>query len=102
RLSFKMDTFLPKTAIDYPVLLKRALASGDYTADVRLKVPAAGSAAAHTVTPRPAFSVSKEGAPQVFTSAAPPPAPPGAVASSSSSSSTWIVIAAVARLPAPP
>ena len=27
-LPFKMDTFLPQTAIDYPVLLKKALGGG--------------------------------------------------------------------------
>jgi WxL interacting protein linking bacterial and host surfaces len=96
RLTFKMDTFLPQTAIDYPVLLKRALAPGDYTADVRLKVPAAGSAPARTFSARPTFSVSKEGVAKVFTSAAPQQAPPGTVASNSSSSSTWIIVAVIA------
>ena len=31
-LSYTMDTFLPQTAIDYPILLKKALAPGDYRA----------------------------------------------------------------------
>ena len=34
-----MDTFLPQTAIDYPVLLKKALAPGDYSAIVQLSIP---------------------------------------------------------------
>ena len=35
-LPFKMDTFLPQTAIDYPVLLKKALAAGEYQTKVSL------------------------------------------------------------------
>ena len=35
-LPFTMDTFLPQTAIDYPLLLKTALAAGDYRAAVTL------------------------------------------------------------------
>ncbi|MFL5929552.1 MAG: WxL protein peptidoglycan domain-containing protein, partial [Gaiellaceae bacterium] len=95
RLGFKMDTFLPQTAIDYPLLLKKALPPGSYTAEIRLNVPRVGSAPAHAVTARPAFSVSKQDVKQVFTSAAPQQAPPGTVASSGSSSSTWIIVAVV-------
>jgi hypothetical protein len=95
RLAFKMDTFLPHTAIDYPLLLKKALAPGSYRADIHLSVPAAGGARAHVVSARPAFSVSKQDVTQVFTSATPQQTPPGTVASSSSSSSTWIIVAAV-------
>jgi hypothetical protein len=88
-LPFKMDTFLPQTAIDYPVLLKKALVPGDYSAAVSLNVvPAAGSPI--TVKARQAFSVSKENVKQVFTSAAPQAPPPGT--ESSSSSTPWAVI----------
>ena len=42
-LTFKMDTFLPQTAVDYPMLLKKALRPGDYRAKVQLvlRVPPA-------------------------------------------------------------
>ena len=88
-LPFRMDTFLPQTAIDYPVLLKKALAPGDYSALITLHVvPTAGSPI--TVTAKPSFSVSKDEVKQVFTSAAPQAAPPGS--ESSSSSTPWAVI----------
>lgn len=35
-LTFTMDTFLPHTTIDYPVLLKKALPAGNYSAAVSL------------------------------------------------------------------
>jgi opacity protein-like surface antigen len=95
-LTFKMDTFLPETAIDYPLLLKKALAPGDYTANIRVSVPAAGGAQARIVTAHPAFSVSKQDVQQVFTSAAPQKPPPGVAAASSSSKTPWAVIAAAA------
>jgi len=89
-LPFTMDTFLPQTAIDYPVLLKKDLAPGDYTALVKLNVvPTAGSPI--TVTAKRTFSVSKDDVKQVFTSAAPQVAPPGST-SGSSSSTPWALI----------
>src|SRR4051794_20136534 len=95
-LPFKMDTFLPQTAIDYPLLLKKALAPGDYKANVTLSVPAVGGAPAHTVSASPTFSISKQDVQQVFTSATPQAPPPGVTASSGSSNTTWIVVAAIA------
>ena len=95
RLTFKMDTFLPQTAIDYPLLLKQGLAPGNYTADIRLAVPGAGNAAPRVVSSKPSFTVSKADVKRVFTWPTPQQAPPGTVASSSSSSSTWIIVAAV-------
>jgi hypothetical protein len=92
-LTFKMDTFLPETAIDYPTLLKKALPPGDYSARVELRVPAASGAAAKVVTAHPTFSVSKEDVKQVFTSAAPQTPPPGATGSSSLSGTRWPVLA---------
>jgi hypothetical protein len=94
-LTFKMDTFLPETAIDYPVLLKKALPPGDYTATVRLAVPAASGAAAQLVTAHPSFSVSKQDVQQVFTSAAPQTPPPGATGTADSST-PWPLFAAIA------
>src|SRR4051794_5551096 len=87
-LVFRMDTFLPRTAIDYPVLLKKALPAGDYTASVRLKVPGGTTFAA-----KPGFSVSNEDVKQVFTSATPQAAPPTAAGTSSSGVPGWVWIA---------
>ena len=95
-LPFKMDTFLPHTAIDYPMLLTKALPPGDYRAKVRLVVPAVAGAAGKTVVAQPAFSVSKQDVTQVFTSSKPTQTTPGTVTSAKGSSSTpWAVIAAV-------
>ena len=88
-LPFKMDTFLPQTAIDYPLLLKRALPAGDYVASVTLK-----AAGAPTVTAKPSFSVSSADVKQVFTSASPTQAPPGIA--SNGSSKPWALIGAAA------
>ena len=48
-LPFTMDTFLPQTAIDYPLLLKTALGAGDYRAAVTLRVPGSQDVLGHTV-----------------------------------------------------
>jgi hypothetical protein len=93
-LPFKMDTFLPETAIDYPLLLKKALPPGEYTANIRLAVPGVSGAAAKVVTAHPTFSVSKQDVQQVFTSAAPQTPPPGAVGASTTSNTPWAVIGA--------
>jgi hypothetical protein len=93
-LTFKMDTFLPQTAIDYPLLLKKALPPGDYSARVQLSIPAVSGAAAKVVSAHPSFSISKQDVQQVFTSATPQTAPSGTTASGSSSKPPWILIAA--------
>lgn len=96
-LSFGMDTFLPHTAIDYPVLLKKALPPGKYSATVRLVLPSTEGLAARTVTARPSFDVSKADVQQVFTSSSPTQAPPGGtVASTSSGLPTWVYAAIAA------
>ena len=96
-LPFKMDTFLPHTAIDYPMLLTKALPPGDYHAKVRLVVPGVAGAPGKTVVAQPAFSVSKQDVTQVFTSSKPTQTTPGTRAAAQGSSSTpWAVIAAVA------
>jgi hypothetical protein len=96
-LSFGMDTFLPHTEIDYPVLLKRALPPGQYSAVVRLVLPSHEGLAARTVTSRPSFSVSKSDVQQVFSSSSPTQAPPGGtVASTSSGLPTWAYAAIAA------
>jgi hypothetical protein len=94
-LTFKMDTFLPETAIDYPTLLKKALPPGDYSARVNLSVPGVSGAAAKIVTAHPSFSISKEDVQQVFTSAAPQKPPPGTASASSVADKPWPLIAAV-------
>jgi len=93
-LTFKMDTFLPQTAIDYPLLLKKALPPGDYSANVHLSTPAVSGAAPKIFSAHPTFSISKADVQQVFTSAAPQTPPPGTGAASSSSKPPWILIAA--------
>ena len=98
-LPFTMDTFLPQTAIDYPLLLKKALGAGDYLAGIRLVSPATAGAPTEVVTAKPAFSVSNEDVKQVFSSAQPTQSPP--VASSSSPSSgvpSWVYVAAGAAI----
>ena len=86
QLPFTMDTFLPHTAIDYPVLLKKALAAGTYTASVSL------DAAAKHFAATPQLTVSQTDVKQVFTSASPTQLP--AASSSSGSSLPWALIAA--------
>jgi hypothetical protein len=95
-LPFKMDTFLPETAVDYPLLLKKALPPGDYSATVKLTVPGVSGAAGKVITAHPAFSISKQDVRQVFTSAAPQTPPPGAVGASSTSKKPWLLIGAAA------
>jgi hypothetical protein len=95
-LTFKMDTFLPQTAIDYPLLLKKALPPGDYKTSIRLLVPEASGAAAQVVTAHPAFSISKQDVQQVFTSAAPQKPPASAVGATGASDQPWPLIAAAA------
>lgn len=96
-LPFTLDTFLPRTAIDYPLLLKKALGPGDYSAFVKLSIPAAGGAAARTVTARPRFTVSNSDVKQVFSSAQPTQAPPaGVVDSSSTGIPRWAYVVAAA------
>jgi hypothetical protein len=95
-LTFKMDTFLPHTAIDYPVLLKKALPPGDYTARVHVVVPGVSGAPTLTVRAAPAFTVSKQDVQQVFTSATPQKPPPGVSSSDNDSKLPFGIIAAAA------
>ena len=92
-LPFVMDTFLPQTAIDYPILLKKALLAGDYQARVSLTFPGANGAQKTISATRP-FAVSKTDVQQVFTSSKPTQQPAagsttGSAESSSSSSTPW-------------
>jgi MYXO-CTERM domain-containing protein len=98
-LPYTMDSFLPQTEIDYPLLLKKALGPGDYVAGVHLVAPGVAGAATKVVTSRPSFSVSKSDVEQVFTSSNPTQAPPASSSSSSSSGvPTWVYIVAGAAV----
>lgn len=94
-VAFTMDTFLPHTAIDYPVLLKKALAPGNYSAIVRVSVPEIAGAKGTRVDVTRPLVVSKQDVTQVFTSAT-PQAPPPVAATSGTSSTPWAVIAGAA------
>lgn len=100
--TFKLDTFLPGTAIDYPVLLpKQALAPGDYRAAVTLTY---GSAAigyrraagpTQTISRTFPFSVSAGQYRSVF-HGAPPLKTPQAASSSSGGGMSPVLIAGIA------
>ena len=97
-LTYAMDTFLPQTSIEYPLLLSKALPPGDYTARIRLTSPGASPASADTtVTATRSFSVSNHDVTQVFTSSKPTQVPSSATGATSSSSSTpWALIVGTA------
>jgi WxL Interacting Protein, peptidoglycan binding domain len=91
---FQMDTFLPRTSVDYPVVLKKALGAGTYTAVVHLSYPGASGGEA-TVTATPAFTVSRQNVQQVFTSSNPTQAASGPTGSSGGGTSTLTIVAIV-------
>jgi hypothetical protein len=83
-----MDTFLPQTAIDYPILLKKALPAGNYQASVLLHVPGVAAASAKVVKSSPSFVVSDAQVKQVFSSSQPTQAPPAGTSSTTTTSSS--------------
>jgi hypothetical protein len=93
-LPFAMDTFLPQTSIDYPILLKKAIGPGSYTAKVVLDTPPVGHVPEHRFVAQPSFSISKTDVKQVFTSAPPQQAPPGTGSSSGLSTVAYVGIGA--------
>ena len=94
KIPFKMDSFLPHTAIDYPVQLTKALPAGDYVASVQLTYDGAGSSGTATSSASPQFSVSNESVGKVFKPSKPTQVGPGGVvAASKSSSKTWEYVA---------
>jgi hypothetical protein len=98
-LTYAMDTFLPQTSIDYPLLLSKALSPGDYRARIRLTSPGASPGSADTlVTATRSFAVSSHDVTQVFTSSKPTQAPPASAtgATSGSSSTPWALIVGAA------
>jgi hypothetical protein len=97
-LRFTMDTFLPQTAIEYPVLLKQALAPGSYQAIVHVTVPGVPGLKGTTVDVTRPLTVSKQDVQQIFTSAAPTQTAPETTAApaTSSSSHSWPLIGLIA------
>jgi LPXTG-motif cell wall-anchored protein len=95
QLPFKMDTFLPQTSIDYPVLLKKALAAGEYQTKVSLSYPTPAGGR-KTITASPTLKISDENVKQVFTSAAPQKPPVGSGATDAGSSTPWALIGGIA------
>jgi hypothetical protein len=94
-IAFKMDSFLPHTAIDYPVQLKEALPPGGYVASVRLTYPGTGAAGAVMSSGAPQFTVSKENVQKVFKPGKPTVVGPGGVVAASGGGSSlykWLAI----------
>ena len=94
KIPIHMDTFLPHTAIDYPVQLTKALTPGHYVASVELTYPGTGTTGTVMSSAAPAFSVSSQSVQQVFNAGKPTQVGPGGVvAASKSSSSLWEYVA---------
>src|SRR5437764_3644015 len=85
---FALDTFLPKTAIDYPILLAHALEPGTYLASVTLSFAGADGAPT-TVRASPRFAISKRQVKQIFASA------PPTRRAAASSATPWLLIVAI-------
>jgi hypothetical protein len=101
--AFKLDTFLPGTAIDYPVLLpKQALAPGRYKAAVTLAYGAAAigyrraTGATQTVSRELPFTVTDDQYHAVFKGAPPLKAPQAAASSSGGGGMSPTLIAGIA------
>jgi len=93
-IPFRMDSFLPHTAIDYPVQLKRALLPGGYVASVRLIYPGAG-AGTEMSSATAQFAVSQENVQKVFKPGKPTSVGPGGVVAAPASSNSlykWLAI----------
>ena len=89
-IKFQMDTFLPHTSIEYPIVLKKGLPPGNYTAKVNLAY-AGASGGTQTVAATPSLVVSQASVAQVFKSTSPTKVSPGitsALKNSSSKSTT--------------
>jgi len=94
-IPFHMDSFLPHTAIDYPVQLKRALLPGDYVASVRLIYPGAGAGGTEMSSATAQFAVSQENVQKVFKPGKPTSVGPGGVVAAPASSNSlykWLAI----------
>ena len=89
RSPFRMDTFLPKTAIDYPLLLrKRAHVPGSvHGARSRSSYPNAVESVSQTITATPSFLCLEEGRDEGLQLGGAHPVRPGEQPAASSSSS---------------
>jgi hypothetical protein len=96
KIPFRMDTFLPHTAIDYPIQLTKALPPGDYTASVQLSYEGTGSTGIETSSAAPQFSVSQENVTKVFKPTKPTQVGPGGVVAASKGSSKLFEYIAIA------
>jgi len=95
RLPLQLDTFLPDTAIRYPVAVQRqALGAGQYRAKVALTYGASG-----VTSYEGEFSITAAQVAQVFPSAAPALAPPPIAATGASAAPTATITTAAARWP---
>jgi hypothetical protein len=106
-LRFAMDTFLPHTAIDYPIALRRPLPQGAYWAAVELRYAAGAPTGPRTAHAAPTFAISRQDVQRVFTSTSPTlPAPvassqdggPISSVSTGDHSSPWLWVALGAAL----
>jgi Bacterial protein of unknown function (DUF916) len=75
-LEFQMDTFLPHTSIQYPIVLKKGLPPGNYTANVSLSYTNAAGVK-QTIAATPPLKVSAASVAQVFKSSSPTTLSPG-------------------------
>jgi hypothetical protein len=103
--TFRLDTVVPRTAIDYPVLLPRqALPAGAYRADVQLRYAAAtigyrSSAGPQRIVRRSFdFAVSQKQYGALFQGTRPAPTPSQSMSRSSSPTPSILLAAAVALL----
>jgi len=70
-LRYTMDTFLPRTAIDYPITLRTALGPGRYTADVVLRARPLSGGRPVVVRAQRTFSIDSTQVKRVFSTAPP-------------------------------
>lgn len=93
-LRYTMDTFLPRTEIDYPLLLHTALGPGRYTAGVVLRArPLHGGGGSVLVRATRPFAVTSREVKKVFSSA---PPTKGAAPAPAGGGSSWTTAAAAA------
>jgi hypothetical protein len=81
-LRYTMDTFLPRTSIAYPLLLRTALPAGTYNADVVLRARPLDGGPWIVVRARRQFTISSKQVKQVFSTAAPTKTAPAGGSSS--------------------
>ena len=75
-IRFQMDTFLPHTTIQYPIVLKQGLPPGNYTANVDLSY-SNPAGVTQSIAAAPPLVVSQASVAQVFKSSTPTKVSPG-------------------------